>query len=56
MKFGCSQINGWDWRTSPYVKLVRFKKTKVACFLSYVKVVPIKIQTLPYILININRT
>jgi hypothetical protein len=37
MKFCCLQVNGWNWRTSLWVKLVRFRRPKVTCFLSYVK-------------------
>jgi hypothetical protein len=36
MKFYNLQVNGWKWRTSYYVKLIRFRKPKAAGFLSYV--------------------
>jgi hypothetical protein len=31
MKFCHSQVNGWNWRTSSSVKLVRLRRTKSAC-------------------------
>jgi hypothetical protein len=37
MIFCSLQVNGRNWRTSSYMKLSRFKKTKVECFLSYVE-------------------
>jgi hypothetical protein len=30
MKFCHSQVNGWNWRTSSYAKLVRIKRPNVA--------------------------
>jgi hypothetical protein len=36
MKFCHSQVNGWNWRTSSYVKLPRLRKRKVTCPPSYV--------------------
>jgi hypothetical protein len=36
-KFCHLQVNGWNWRTSSYVKLFRFRKPKAACFLPYVE-------------------
>jgi hypothetical protein len=35
MKFFHSQVNGCNWRTSSQVKLVRFRRQKVAWFPSY---------------------
>jgi hypothetical protein len=34
------QVNGWNWRTSSLVKLARFRRPNVACFLSYVEYGP----------------
>jgi hypothetical protein len=34
------QVNGWKWRTSSQVKLVRFRRPKAACFLSHVEYRP----------------
>jgi hypothetical protein len=34
------QVNGWDWGTSPYMKLARFRRPKDAYFLSYVEYRP----------------
>jgi hypothetical protein len=35
MKFCHSQVNGWNWRTSYYVKLARLRRPKAACSPSY---------------------
>jgi hypothetical protein len=35
MKSYHSQVNGWNWRTSSQVKLVRFRRPKIACSPSY---------------------
>jgi hypothetical protein len=35
MKFSYSQVNGWNWRVSSYVKLVRLRTPKTACSPSY---------------------
>jgi hypothetical protein len=35
MKFCHSQVNGWNWRTSPYVKLARLRRPKIICSPSY---------------------
>jgi hypothetical protein len=40
MKFCSLHVNGWNWRISSSVKLARFRKPKVTCFLSYVKYRP----------------
>jgi hypothetical protein len=31
MKFCYSKVNGWNWRTSSYVKLSRFRRPKITC-------------------------
>jgi hypothetical protein len=36
MKFCHPQVNGWNWRTSSKVKLVRLRRPKAACSPSYV--------------------
>jgi hypothetical protein len=36
MKFCNLQVNRWNWRTSSYVKLIRFRRPNVTCFLLYV--------------------
>jgi hypothetical protein len=36
IKFCHSQVNGWKWRTSSYVKLARFRRPKATCSLSNV--------------------
>jgi hypothetical protein len=38
MKFCHFQVTGWNWRTSSYVKIARFRTPKAACFLSYVEI------------------
>jgi hypothetical protein len=35
MKFCHSQVNGWNWRTSSYVKLARLRKPNIVCSPSY---------------------
>jgi hypothetical protein len=35
MKFCCLQVNGWNWRT--WYWLVKIRKTKATCYLSYVE-------------------
>jgi hypothetical protein len=40
MKFCHSQVNGWNWRTSPLAKLARLRRPKIACSYSYVKYRP----------------
>jgi hypothetical protein len=30
------QVNGWNWRTSFYTRLARFKRPKIICSPSYV--------------------
>jgi hypothetical protein len=35
MKFYHSQVNGWNWRTSSYVKLARLRRPKIICSPSY---------------------
>jgi hypothetical protein len=35
-KFFYLQVNGWNWRTSPYAKLARLKRPKITCSPSYV--------------------
>jgi hypothetical protein len=36
MKSYHSQVKGWNWRTSSWVKLARLRKSKIVCSLSYV--------------------
>jgi hypothetical protein len=38
--FCFSQVNGWNWRASSYIKLERFRKPKVTCSPSYVEYRP----------------
>jgi hypothetical protein len=40
MKIFLSQVNGWKWRTSSYVKLARLRKPKAVCSLLYVEYSP----------------
>jgi hypothetical protein len=35
MKSCHSQVNGWNWRTSSWVKLARLRRPKIACSPSY---------------------
>jgi hypothetical protein len=36
MKSYYSQVNGWNWRTSFWVRLARLRRPKIICSLSYV--------------------
>jgi hypothetical protein len=53
MKFCHSQVNGWNWRTSFYVRLARLKRPKIVCFSSYMDYRPKKIAA---ILLGMGRT
>jgi hypothetical protein len=35
MEFFHLQVNRWNWRTSSYVRLVRLRRPKATCSLSY---------------------
>jgi hypothetical protein len=53
MKFCHSQVNGWNWKISPLVKLVRLRRPKVSCSPSYVDCRP---KTNAAILRNMDHT
>jgi hypothetical protein len=40
MKFCHLWVNGWNRRTSSSMKLVKFRRPKATCFLSYVEYSP----------------
>jgi hypothetical protein len=48
-----SQVNGWYWRTSFYVKLARLRSPKIICSPSYVDFTP---KTKAVILLDMGHT
>jgi hypothetical protein len=53
MKFCHSQVNGWNWRTSSYTKLVKLRRPKILCSPSYADYRP---KTNAVILLDMGKT